>query len=379
VNKSVTPALLKIFAKGFYREHSGLILFLFVSLLTYCVFTETLNQTHLTPKETKIQQLLFVISLASSPALLMIVGIFWFIVTVKSWSYFYKQILRAQNQFLFYSLTSSRKKDQFFYWLTVHLGISFPMIVYSLFVMIIGAIFSQYQLPLILLFYVLMLSIFSACLCLYQINRTKESNANSAIAKIVVNWPKPFYSLAVYHLFDQQKIALVVTKLLSYACMVAGTHLFLEGENKLQAAAIITLVITVAHTILIYQSYQFECIQLSFYRNFPFSKAKIFSSWLISLSLLILPECIWLVFKMDLVSGILLISLSLGIGMLVRSMLYRTGLDIAKYIQWVFYLFCICFTAILFKAILILAIMVWGAAFLIFEKYYYAQNITIPR
>src|SRR5690606_21267979 len=130
--------LIKIFVRGFYRVHSGVFLFFFVTVLMYFFFIEVLNQTHLPPDQIVLYNLILVLTFISSPGMVALVFVVWFGLTVKSWNYVMGQMLIPSNQFLFYSSTSINKVNQFKSWFLTQLTISLPMVGYGIFSFIIG-------------------------------------------------------------------------------------------------------------------------------------------------------------------------------------------------------------------------------------------------
>jgi hypothetical protein len=370
----LTKVLIKIFVKGFYRVHSGLLLFFFVTIITCGFFVEVLNQTHFSPDEVIEFNLLIVLTLISSPVVLVLTFVGWIIYAIKSWNYAAAQLLIPSNQFLFYSSTSINKLDQFKSWFIVQFIIFLPIVVYGLFSFVIGIIFGYYTAPIIILLFILLLSTISAFVHVRQVNNPINVNSKSIFSRLVSGWDKPFFSLFLYHAFDRLKITLIITKFISYGIIVGGFYLLANVNDELRVASIITLGIVMTHSILLYQSYRFENSYLSFVRNFPFSKTKICSEWALMYLLLTLPENIWLLARLDVGIGVALVLFNVSTGMLIRSLLYFLGLDMRKYLYWVFYLLSLLFVAILLKLIWLLVLVNLVASFIIFNRNYYQQR-----
>ncbi|MFM9836814.1 MAG: hypothetical protein ACKVOQ_01045 [Cyclobacteriaceae bacterium] len=369
--------LIKIFVKGFYRVHSGLLLFFFVTIITCGFFVEVLNQNHLPPTEVIKLNLLIVLTLISSPVVLILVFVGWLIFTIKSWDYVTAQLMVPSNLFLFYSCTSNDKITQFKSWFTVQFLISLPIIGYGLFSLLIGIIYGYYVAPGIILLFTLLLASISAFVYMKCVNNPINRNQKSIFSKIVKSWPKPFFSLFLYHAFDRLKMTLIVTKLFSFGIIAGGYYLLANVNDELRIASIIILGAVMAHAILIYQSYRFEIFYLSFSRNFPFSKSKIYFDWAMTYLLLTLPESIWLLTRFDIGIGVALVLFNLGTGMLIRSLLYFLGLDMRKYLYWVFYLFNFLFVAILLKLVWLLVPLNLVASFIIFNGNYFTQRSLV--
>ena len=156
---ATTQVLCKLFARGFYRAHSGLFFSFFTIFGMYLVFVQVLNQSHLNHKDIIKHNLLIVIEVASSPAVAGLLMITWLLITIKSWAYISQQMARTDHQFLFYSISSFHKARQFKIWLFVQLAIASPMLVYVIFALVIGFIYNFYLLP-------VLVAIFTLSLCL---------------------------------------------------------------------------------------------------------------------------------------------------------------------------------------------------------------------
>src|SRR5688572_23346782 len=102
----LTSVLIKIFVKGFYRAHSGFFLFFFVSVIIYCFFIEVLNKTHLPAADIVPNHLIIVLSIITSPHVLIFVSFLWLAYSVKTWQYIKLEFGQASNQFLHYSINA---------------------------------------------------------------------------------------------------------------------------------------------------------------------------------------------------------------------------------------------------------------------------------
>ena len=369
----LTRVLTKIFVKGFYRVHAGLLLFFFVTLLTYGFFINVLNETHLTPADRILNNLILVLTLLSSPLMVIVVFVAWFFYTVKSWDYVLGQMTTPANEFLYYSSTAMPRRGQGGSWFVVQMLISVPMIVYALFSIVVGAVYHYYLVPVLIVLYIVLLSGVSAGLYVHVINRRIRSHKGSWLSGLVRGWDKPFFSLFLYAVMDKLKVAFVVTKLLSALAIIGGFHILTDVREDTRAAGMVTLGIVMAHALLLYQSYRFEHAALRFSLNFPYRKIWVYASWGLTYTLLTLPEILWLFtrFETGLASGLLLFNVSAGL--LLRSMLYRTSLDIKKFIYAVFYFFILSFAAIVLKLLWPLVIITLTASWIIFQKYYHKQ------
>jgi hypothetical protein len=369
----LTRVLTKIFVKGFYRVHAGLLLFFFVTLLTYGFFINVLNETHLTPADRILYNLILVLTLLSSPLMVMVVFVAWLFYTVKSWDYVLGQMTTPANEFLYYSSTAMPRRRQAGGWFIVQMLISVPMILYAIFSIVVGAVYHYYVVPVMIVLYIVLLSGVSAGLYVQVINRRIRSSKGSWVSGLVRGWDKPFFSLFLYAVMDKLKVAFVVTKLLSAFAIIGGFHILTDVREDTRAAGMVTLGIVMAHALLLYQSYRFEHTALRFSLNFPYRKIWVYASWGLTYALLTLPEILWLFtrFEDGLAWGLLLFHVSAGL--LLRSILYRTALDIKKFIYAVFYFFILSFAAIVLKLFWLLVLITLMTSWIIFQKHYRKQ------
>lgn len=257
--------LIKVFVKGFYKAHAGLLLFLFVTLISYGFFIQVLNidSTH---EEAKLYNYIFILKFISSPVIAIGVFFVWLLWTFKIWQFFSELLIESHNQFLYYSATSLAKSEQFGSWLFIQIYLSLPIIIYAVFSLVAGLIVGDYFIPVCFILYILVVSIISAVVYVRWTNKPLKANRKNAFTILTVNWNKPFFSLFLYYLVNRLKVPLVVTKLLSYG-VITGGYFLINQENDYQFGGVLILGVVVSHSFLIYQSYQFEYHYLSFTRK----------------------------------------------------------------------------------------------------------------
>ena len=370
----LTKVLIKIFAKGFYKVHSGFLLFLFVTCILYCFYTPVLNETHLTKDQRLLSNLSLTLTLISSPVTMVLAFILWLLYTVKSWKYVAAQFSLETNHFLHYSITSATRINQFKSWFIVQLIITLPIIIIGIFSLVIGIIFDFYIIPSIILLYIALLATISALIYVRICNQPINTNKQSWLLKIFKNIRKPFSSLFLFHIIIKHKVALLITKSLSWLILICGIYLFKENYTDFRIAGLVILLVTMAHTILIFQSYEFETVFLSFLRNLPYRRSKLYLNFITAWIILTIPENIWLFINYQPVaaSGLLLFSVSLST--IFHCILYRYGLDMKTFIPKIFYIFLLMFILILFHLFWGLVILNFLVSFIIFNFSYYRQK-----
>ncbi|WP_375436339.1 hypothetical protein [uncultured Hymenobacter sp.] len=108
MKRPLTRALIKIVATGFYRQHTGFLLSLFVLVFINFFYTNVLNQTHLTREQLLQTALKLVISSVSEPlGVVLLFGLF-LLYSWKSWQYVAGRLQGVDVQFLYYSSTALR-------------------------------------------------------------------------------------------------------------------------------------------------------------------------------------------------------------------------------------------------------------------------------
>jgi len=346
------PALVKILLRtlvaGFYRVHAGLLLTLFAGIFINFFFTNVLNQTHLTKDQILLYNLKLVLTSVSNPVAMGVLFIIWLGYTIKSYKYVLAQLVLNQHQFLFYSSNSLHVKKQFQAWFIVQFIISLPIIALGLFAVVIGIIFNYYLIPLIIPIYLLLLISGSAFCYVRFINNLDEKKTKSYDLDLIKNWPKPFFSLFFYQIIYKSKLTYGITKITSGVVIISLFVLFSDKLTDIRIAGMSVLSVVIAHSVLIFQSSEFEMTYLRFSRNFPYSKTRIYLHFTALFCLLILPETLWFFCIYDPLVCLEILLLGLSNALLLRAILYRPDQQIGKYLKVVFALFILSSLAILF-------------------------------
>lgn len=374
----LSKVLFKVFVQGFYKTHSGLLVFLFVTLISYCFFIQVLNETHLTNEESIRYNFIIVLNFISSPTIASAVFVIWLFWTFKTWEFISVILKDRKHHFLYYSANAFRKRTQLQSWFYVQMLLSAPILIYAGFSLIAGVIVGDFIIPSIFIFYIVMVSMISAIVYVRWVNHPVKTSAKNWLGAVTVSWNKPFYTLFLFHLFDRLKVPLVITKLLSYATIMGGSFLISRGD-ELQFGGIIVLGVVLSHALLIYQSYQFEYGYLNFTRNFPIKKIKIYSYWVITFLILTLPESLWIMTTFSVDEGLFLLTFSLATFMILRNILYTSALEMKKYIYLAFFLFIVLYFIILFGYIIPISIFNLLLSILIFESDYSKQKVHFNR
>lgn len=366
---TITNVLVKVFAWRFYRENSGLLLFSYVSVISYCFFIKTVGNYQ--PEESVFYHLMLMMTFIVSPLVMLLVFALYLIYTIKSWQYVGRQLKLESNQFLFYSITASSRAIQFKTLFCVQLVIALPLIGYWLFATILGIIFNANIIPLITLAYLLILAAISALLYQRWLNRVSVPGRRSILGRISERWHKPVSSLFLYYLIRNLKASLLLTKFCSCVTIIGINNAFRENGTDQRVAEMIILGVVMTHSFLIYKEHYFKEISLNFLRNMPYRRIAVWLNFVLVFSVVLLPELIWVLSKFELYTAVKTILLGISIAMLFRCLIYITGLQIYKYLTYIFFLFIVLFYAIVFNYSNLLIPLNFTIAFAVFYEYYF--------
>jgi hypothetical protein len=374
---NITKVLLRILAWRFYRENSGLLLFSYVSVISYCFFIKTAGVYQ--SNDSVFYHLMLVMTFIISPTIMLLVFILYFIYTLKSWKYVAGQLKQENNQFLFYSFNACNKAAQFLSLFYVQLTISLPLIGYWLFATILGVLFNANVIPLITLIYILFLSAFSAFLYRYWLNKIKTPNRQSLFGGLCMHWRKPYSLLFLYYLSRRLKLSLLLTKVCSWLIIIGIYQGFSDDDSKSKIPGMIILSIVMVHSFLVYKDQYFKEIYLNFSRNMPYKRLSVLLNFGLVFLVIISPELFWLGTTFNLTAGAKSLVLGLTTTLLFRSLIYLTGLEIYKYLVWTFCLFVLQFYMLLFDQLWLLLIVNLSVALVIFYTRYYKPRDIISR
>ncbi len=372
MRQPLTVVLTRIFSRGFFKVHAGLLLFLFVTFVSYAFFINTLGDVPV-DAFTYFQQLI-TITLVSSPFIMLLFFIVCLIYNIKSWQYVLLQLSADEQQFIYYSSNAIRPDKQLLSWFCVQLLINMPAFIYASFALCIGFIWHHYLLPLVIFVYLLLLTTAGAVIYLRRVNSFSDTPPSSWLLRITGGWKKPLYSLFIYHVLDQRKISYIITKALTALIMSTGLFQLLEDAGRdLRVAGVAVLFIVLAHSVLVYQEQQFEQNYLGFIRNFPYSRQRIYLYSVLTHIILLLPELSWMLTAFRFPNGIILVLTAIANIQLLRSLCYRYSSTMRAYLGTVFILFTILLWGYLYGGLLWLAPLSLAVSGWMFYKDYYRQ------
>jgi hypothetical protein len=348
VKRPLTRALLKIFATGFYRQHTGFLLTLFVVVFINFFYTPVLNQTHLTPEEILATALKLVLSSVSEPLGIELLGSLFLLYSWKSWQYVASRLQGVDVQFLYYSSNASPWPRQVQSWALVQLVVCLPLVVISLYAMLVGLAFGYWLIPLLLPVYLLVLLVSSGAYYTRLLNNMMAESIQVNRLAWLRRWPKPLFSLFLYELFDKKRVPYAVTKALSLASITLLWSVFPTSGADSRLFGFLGLCSALTHVVLLYQAQEFEEFYLRFTRNFPLSRWQIIGQQVTLYTVLLLPELLALLILSSFQHGLSGAAVLLSVTLFFRALLGRVGQQLTKYLQLVFGFFLIFLFLLLF-------------------------------
>lgn len=370
---SIRIVLTKSFAWRFYKEHSGILLFFFITVISYCFFIKTAGIYR--KEESVFYHLMLMMTFLTSPAIMVAVFMLWIFYTIKGWQFIGQELKKGQFRFLSYSITSSSKATQFFAWCYVQLMISLPLIGYWLFATILGLIYDSILVPAITFVFILILIGLSAVVYSNFTNQLERSRSNGILLRLASGRKKNISTLFLYQLLNSGKFSFVLTKLISCIIIVGMIDISTIALNDDRLPLILVLGIVTIHSFLIYQSSYFQENKLSLMRNLPIGRFQLFISFSIIWFLITIPETLWLFSTFPLWTGLYCIVTGLCIALLFNSLPLLTGLRIFRYLIWVFALFVLLFYGLICGGSYLIAFVCMTIAYLIFFNRYYRPRL----
>lgn len=372
---NINPAIRKIFVGGFFRTHGGMLVFIFVVFVSYCLLINTLGVVP--ADQIDFWQFFFSISLVSNPIIMAIYLFGSCLYIYKSLNYLLGQLALPQHVFLKYSFTSLSKGQQFKSWFAVQAYIFLPIFFYTLYAVTIGIVFKYYFFSLLILLFQLLLVVIGAYICLKESNNLILNDKANTTTRLTKKWDKPIFFLYNFQIFNNSKLAYVLTKLTSYALLCSIFMVFGDVKDNFKLLMLVTSCIVLAHVILTYQERIFNRRFLSFIGNFPFSKEKMFFGFCLNYLVLLLPEMCWLFTNFNTLTAINLILFIFSIILLFRSLLLLNTMQIKRFLVVVFCLFFAFYFFILFGFGLILIPINIAFAWALFKRNYLNEGLLV--
>jgi hypothetical protein len=339
MKQPLTRVLLKVVARGFYQEHTGWLITLFLVVFVNFFWTRVPNQNHLT--EAQILEngfRLVIMSVSEHIGVAALLGI-CLAYSLKSGHYVTGRLRSPDVQFLAYSSNALPQSRQLVYWSVVQLVILLPVVLLCLYAMVIGLIFHHWLVPMLLPGYLMLLTVAGAGYYTRLLNDTVVKPDQLAGLPWARYWPKPLFSLFLYEIMARKRITWLITKAGSAASIGLLLLAFADARIDARLAGLIALCCAFGHAILVFQASEFELLYLPLMRNLPYSWGQRYGQQMLLYGVLLLPELVWLLAANSWRAGLPAAALLLGVTLLLRAILYRTGQNMTTYLRLVVGLF----------------------------------------
>lgn len=325
-----THVLIRSIGKGFYRVHAGMLLFFFISAISYCFF---INYAGTLPTESiSLANLVLTLSFMTAPFMMVAAFVLWAVYAGKTWQYTTAQLALPSQQYLFYSATAFAKPRQWASWFLLQLFMMLPALGYGVFALALGIMFGHVVIPVLALLYLLLLAAVSAAYYVFLANRLQGSGRT-------LHWlgrlPKPYFSLFLYQLLHRHKLSIVLVKSLSLVCIA---YVAVYGADDFRVLQLVVLMMVMGHCYLLFQEQRFEVFQLQFGLNFPYSRYRILGMMCLRYVVLLLPEIGWLL-QFGVAWALPAILFLLAMVLALRCWLYVIGVHAGLYLRGIFTFF----------------------------------------
>lgn len=367
--RSVTGTLIRIYARAWYRVHAGMLVFVFIMLVSYCFFINPLGH-ELAPKAALLWQLKLVLQSVTEPLVMALFFLAFLLYTVKSLKFQKGLMLLPELEFLYYSLVAGPFQLQLVSWVAVQLIISLPVLLLGGFGVIVGIGYHHLLMPLIMLAYILFLPLLGA-LYMQKLSIQPKSVPASASARLVRSVPKPIFSLLFYLILDRLKLNFIFTKALSAAGIALMISFLPDNQADVRLTGISMLLVATAHAVLIFQQQKFGRVYLSFTANLPYSSKRSYFGLAGSYLILLLPEFIWLLVRNGAETAIQMILIACGCCILFSSLTRLSGMDMSRYLKFIA-------VVILIGSGLILTSLSWLLILLLFTGSFIFYTLSYP-
>ncbi|MGD1894767.1 MAG: hypothetical protein ACFB15_29760 [Cyclobacteriaceae bacterium] len=194
---------------------------------------------------------------------------------------------------------------------------------------------------------------------------------------------KPVYLWFGIALLKQYPVSLLLTKLLSLGLLLITAQLYMHDTYDYRLLTVTVLASGFSHTMLMYRYHHFQHISLLFFRNLPISLTQRFSTNLLTVALILLPEFAVLLRQFGPEVGWVTAGWHIPLLISFLMVIYHSRLlqviPEEKFFQWLFYTFVIYFLLIMFSIPpLLLLLTNFFVAAALFRIHYYHHEPSLP-
>lgn len=364
--KAIVHMMIKAWVMPFYKDHTGLLFFVFVIMFGVVESTQILFYH---------QSLIY--GMLSSGIFLIVVLLVWLLYSLKSLLFLLKTGTEDSYQFLHHMAILPARQTFYYFFITSFLTF-LPVFIYTLFIYAIGFKNQFYEVLAIIFVFQLALWVTSAWVLTYTL-RNQHRPPLFSIPSLTLPFQQNLTGICAGYLFKKEKSALFLSKAFSLVVIYIVKET-LEVDDDFRIVAITWLFALLSHTYLISKIKIFEDSTLSFARNLPLSISAILTSYFILFLLIMIPEAILLIGTvgrgLTVWQLILLPLFSSGFFLTIYSYLFKPNRNPDKFVTYLFWLFLLSFMMILSKWIWVATGVLLIGSFWLFSHRYYNYEST---
>lgn len=359
---AIGRALAKSIAIPFYRNHAGLLLFVFL-LMFGTVESNQLVNYHRTLIE----------GMFGSGVFLLSVFVVWTLYAIKILQYVLTLLKQPAYAFL-HHVTLRSPLLAFMQILMVSITCFMPVLVYSIVIYGVGIAKAETVTTLgIAAFQILLVAVIAGVAWLFLQTQHRFSWTIAGIRIPVLPGRIGFY---ISYLLGTERISLLISKAFSLGLLYLVRETIEVGDD-FRIIGLTWVFVLLAHTFLVRKVQLFEDQYLEWMKNLPLTSVKIFGLYAVLYAGLLLPELTLIINLIDWAQFLMLMLLSAGMLMFVHAYLWKPNRDPEKFTVLLFWLLIVSFFVILSKLILPLALGLLVAASGRLVQRYYRYEPTV--
>ena len=321
--------LYQVMVKQFYIINAGFFLFLFLFFFGI-VQSGQLISYHRS----------LMMAMISAPLFLYIVLFAWLLYTIKCLLFCIGNIQHNNGSFLF-ALRALSNVQQGILFGTVSISIYLPVLIYACFFIKVALHENAVATALQVILYQLAMILLCTCSIYQAVNKTSASLLNGVIAKVRKStaFPVGYYAFILCYISNDRKIAFAVVKtfsllMLSMLFVRNGDHFDTDLFNIFYPLTI------TAHAGLVFYCVDFNESLLYVNRNLPLHWLKTAAMFVLTWSLLLLPEAAFMLINnhgnMPVMEIVLQSLTAMATLLLFTGIAYGCSLDMERYLLFVF-------------------------------------------
>jgi hypothetical protein len=282
--KTILHFLLTVFVRQFFLINAGFFLFLFF------VFFGVVNGGQLISYHQSL-----ILGMIGSPIFMGAVWGCWLLYNFKCIAFCNAVISAPESNYIF-SLKALSPAKQLSLYLAVSSLLYLPVMLYAGFVIYLAFSKAMAITGLLVLTFQLLMIALGAFSLFLSINRNNSSNPGEKLIGLLGNMyriPMKYHAFLIGHIFDYKKMAFAGVKIFSLLLLSVS---FIRNGDHFDADffSIFFQLILTGHAVLVFYCVQFNESQLQFSRNLPIPLYKVASMYMLTFSILLLPELLFM-------------------------------------------------------------------------------------